>query len=369
MSISASSPSHAAPRAGLSAVAIWLLAVLALTAAIVMVGGLTRLTDSGLSITEWKPVTGIIPPLSDADWEVELEKYRSTTQYQVVNKGMSIAEFKHIFWWEWGHRVLARAIGLVVLIPLLVFWWRGTVQGTMLRRGGILFGLVCAQGLLGWLMVVSGLVGRIDVSQYRLAAHLGLAFVIFGWALLMLLDLRRPREGRAILPGAALAKVTLGVIFLQILLGGLVAGLNAGLTYNTWPLMDGAFVPRGLFLHEPWWLNFGDNVTLVQFQHRIAAYLVAALAVACVVLAGRRGAGKSTAGVLGSVTVAQVLLGVLTLLAGADGEQPILLGAAHQFGALILLGAGIAHWHALAGKPALFAADAKGNFTSPAKTP
>ena len=359
----------ATPRSGSSAVAIWLLVVLALTAAIVMVGGLTRLTDSGLSITEWKPVTGIIPPLSDAEWEVELEKYRSTTQYQVVNKGMSIAEFKHIFWWEWGHRVLARAIGLAVLIPLLVFWWRGTLAGPMLVRGGVLFGLICAQGLLGWLMVVSGLVGRLDVSQYRLAAHLGLAFVIFGWTLVMLLDLRRPRAERAPQPGLGLARIMLAAVFLQILLGALVAGLNAGLTYTTWPLMDGQFVPRGLFLHDPWWVNFGDNVTMVQFQHRMTAYLVAALAVGCVVLAGRSGAGKQTAGLLGTVTVLQVLLGVLTLLAGWDGRQPILLGAAHQFGALVLFAVCLAHWHALTGKRAFNSAHAKENFTSGVKAP
>lgn len=351
MSISAAPQSAAAPRSGLSPVAIWLLAILAMTAAIVMVGGLTRLTESGLSITEWKPVTGVVPPLSEADWEAELEKYRSTTQYQVLNKGMSVAEFKLIYWWEWGHRVLARTIGMVALIGLAIFWWQGRLKGAMLRRGAVLVLLVGAQGALGWFMVVSGLVGRTEVSQYRLAAHLGLAFIIFAWTMLMLLDLKRPREGRAAQPGITLARITLGAVFLQVLLGGLVAGLDAGLTYNTWPLMDGSLVPDGLFLHQPWWLNFGDNVTMVQFQHRMTAYAVATLAVLCVIVAGRTGAGKPSAGLLGSVTVGQILLGVLTLLAGAGGEQPILLGAAHQFGALVLFAAAIAHWHALTGKP------------------
>lgn len=351
MSISAAPQSAAAPRSGLSPVAIWLLAILAMTAAIVMVGGLTRLTESGLSITEWKPVTGVVPPLSEADWEAELEKYRSTTQYQVLNKGMSVAEFKLIYWWEWGHRVLARTIGMVALIGLAIFWWQGRLKGAMLRRGAVLVLLVGAQGALGWFMVVSGLVGRTEVSQYRLAAHLGLAFIIFAWTMLMLLDLKRPREGRAAQPGLTLARITLGAVFLQVLLGGLVAGLDAGLTYNTWPLMDGSLVPDGLFLHQPWWLNFGDNVTMVQFQHRMTAYAVATLAVLCVIVAGRTGAGKPSAGLLGSVTVGQILLGVLTLLAGAGGEQPILLGAAHQFGALVLFAAAIAHWHALTGKP------------------
>lgn len=351
MSISAAPQSAAAPRSGLSPVAIWLLAILAMTAAIVMVGGLTRLTESGLSITEWKPVTGVVPPLSEADWEAELEKYRSTTQYQVLNKGMSVAEFKLIYWWEWGHRVLARTIGMVALIGLAIFWWQGRLKGPMLRRGAVLVLLVGAQGALGWFMVVSGLVGRTEVSQYRLAAHLGLAFIIFAWTMLMLLDLKRPREGRAAQPGLTLARITLGAVFLQVLLGGLVAGLDAGLTYNTWPLMDGSLVPDGLFLHQPWWLNFGDNVTMVQFQHRMTAYAVATLAVLCVIVADRTGAGKPSAGLLGSVTVGQILLGVLTLLAGAGGEQPILLGAAHQFGALVLFAAAIAHWHALTGKP------------------
>ena len=351
MSISAAPATPSVPRTRLSAVAIWLLVVLAMTAAIVMVGGLTRLTDSGLSITEWKPVTGIIPPLTDSDWQEELEKYRSTTEYQVLNKGMSVEEFKHIFWWEWGHRVLARAIGMVALIGLAIFWCRGALNGPLLRRSIVLVLLVGAQGALGWLMVKSGLTGRLDVSQYRLAAHLGLAFIIFGWTLLMLLDLKSPREGRAALRGLTLAKITLAAIFVQILLGALVAGLDAGLTYNTWPLMDGGLVPGNLFLHEPWWVNFGDNITMVQFQHRMTAYLVAALAVAVVVVAGRSRAGKPSAGILGTITVLQVILGVLTLLAGFEGEQPVLLGAAHQFGALVLFGAAIAHWHALTGRP------------------
>lgn len=350
MSISAVSLPVTTQRPASSAVAIWLLVVLSLTAAIVMVGGLTRLTDSGLSITEWKPITGVIPPLSEEDWQVELEKYRSTTEYQVQNKGMSVSEFKRIYWWEWGHRVLARAIGLAVLLPLLVFAWLGHLRGPMLRRGAILFGLVCAQGALGWFMVVSGLRDRLDVSQYRLAAHLGLAFVIFGWALLMLLDLRRPREGRVRLAGTSLAAATLGIIYLQILLGGLVAGLDAGLIYNTWPLMDGSLVPGGLFIHQPWWINFGDNITMVQFQHRMTAYLAAGLAVACVLVALRRKTALPTAALLGVVVVAQVVLGILTLLAGSEGTQPILLGATHQFGALILFGVAIAHWHALTGK-------------------
>jgi cytochrome c oxidase assembly protein subunit 15 len=332
------------------AVLVWLFVVLAMVASIVVVGGLTRLTESGLSITEWKPISGVIPPLSEADWQAELEKYRSTTQYQVVNKGMELAQFKTIYWWEWGHRLLARAIGLVVLLPLLWFWWSGALKGAPLRRAVVLFGLVCLQGLIGWLMVVSGLVGRLEVSQYRLAAHLGLAFVIFGWTLTLALDLmRRTAEPRR--PGARLAGVVVAAVFLQVLFGALVAGLDAGLTYNTWPLMDGKWVPGGLFLNRPWWTNFGENVTLVQFQHRLTAYLVVALVAAAAVIAGRRRAGAGTAGVLVFAVVVQTALGIYTLLAGALGEQPILLGALHQSGALGLFAAALVHRHGLAGGP------------------
>lgn len=325
-----------------NAVVAWLVLVLVLVAGIVLVGGLTRLTDSGLSITEWKPVTGVVPPLSEADWQAELEKYRSTTEYQMQNKGMSLDAFKSIYWWEWGHRLLARAIGLVVLFPLLWFGWTGALKGRDLRRGWILFGLICAQGLLGWLMVVSGLVGRLDVSQYRLAAHLGLAFVIFGWTLRMMLRLRE-EDGTARKGGRTLAIGLVALIFLQILLGGLVAGLDAGLTYNTWPLMDGAWLPAGLLIETPWWRNFGDNVAMVQFQHRMVAYGVALLAVFVFVRSMQRRQSIGSAGLLLAVTFGQVVLGIITLLAGADGTQPVALGAMHQLGALALFGAAILH--------------------------
>lgn len=333
------------PKKAPQSVIVWLAVVLIMTAAIVLVGGLTRLTDSGLSITEWKPVTGVIPPLSEADWQEELQKYRSTTEYQQQNKGMSLAEFKPIYWWEWGHRMLARAIGLAVLLPLLWFSFTGTLKGQALRRGWGLFGLVCAQGALGWFMVVSGLVGRLDVSQYRLAAHLTLAFIIFGWTLWMLLDARHPHKASGRAAGLALAWVVVAAVLVQIVFGGLVAGLDAGLIYTTWPLMDGAWAPQGLFLHEPWWINFGDNVTMVQFQHRMMAYLVAVVVLVAAVASWPKGAQSAFALVF--VTSAQVVLGVLTLLAGSDGVQPVGLGAAHQLGALALFGAAIWHLHVL----------------------
>jgi cytochrome c oxidase assembly protein subunit 15 len=361
---------HLSPTAASRAVAIWLAIVIAMVAAIVLVGGLTRLTDSGLSITEWKPVTGVIPPLGEEAWQAELEKYRSTTEYQVQNKGMSLEAFKAIFWWEWGHRLLARAIGLVVLLPLLWFWRRGTLAGPMLTRGFVLFGLVCAQGLLGWLMVVSGLVGRLDVSQYRLAAHLGLAVAIFAWAMMMLLDQRRgpaPRERNA---ATGLALALAAAVFLQILLGGLVAGLDAGLTYNTWPLMDGALVPGGLFTERPWWTNFGENVAMVQFQHRMTGYAVAILAAAALGVAMRRRQAAGAAGALMALVLLQIVLGVLTLLAGGEGVQPIALGATHQVGALAVFAAALVHLRLVRERPALgaalqFAAPAKTTFPSP----
>ena len=324
------------------AITIWLAAILALVAAIVLVGGLTRLTESGLSITEWKPVSGVIPPLSEADWQVELEKYRSTTQYQVVNKGMSLDQFKTIFWWEWGHRILGRMIGLAVLVPLLFFWLTGRLQGVELRRGLVLFGLVCAQGLMGWLMVVSGLVGRLEVSQYRLAAHLGLAFIIFAWTLRMLMHRLQPASGtRADKPAMWLA----GLVFVQILLGALVAGLDAGLTYNTWPMMDGKLVPDGIMTMQPWWANFGENITTIQFQHRMIAYLIAGFAVVVALRAMRREVAAGSAMAVLGVTGLQVVLGIVTLLAGADGVQPIALGAMHQLGALALFAVSIVHVH------------------------
>jgi cytochrome c oxidase assembly protein subunit 15 len=362
--VSVMSNSTQSARPASQAITIWLAAILALVASIVLVGGLTRLTESGLSITEWKPVSGIIPPLSEADWQVELEKYRSTTQYQVLNKGMALDQFKTIFWWEWGHRVLARVIGLAVLIPLMFFWLTGRLGGRELRDSLILFGLVCAQGLMGWLMVVSGLVGRLEVSQYRLAAHLGLAFVIFAWTLRMLMHRLQPAVGgKADRPAMWLA----GLVFVQILLGALVAGLDAGLTYTTWPMMDGKLVPDGLMTMQPWWANFGENITTIQFQHRMAAYLIVAVAMIVALRAMRREVAAGSAMAVLGVTCVQVVLGIVTLLAGADGVQPIALGAMHQLGALALFAVSIVHVHqtrATQGRPSHLPLQ----FAAPAKT-
>lgn len=335
-------------------VALWLACVLFLLAAMVLVGGLTRLTDSGLSITEWKPVTGALPPLSEAEWQSEFAKYQTIPEYHLVNRGMSLEAFKAIYWWEWGHRLLGRLIGVVFLVPLLVFLWRGMIAKALTARLWVIFALGGLQGALGWWMVSSGLVERIDVSQYRLAAHLGLAFVIAALVLWTLLDVTRGgvrwEAGRA-MRGPLLFS---GLVFFQILLGAFVAGTDAGLTYNTWPLMDGRIVPEGLFIQAPWVVNFFENVTMIQFQHRMGAY---AVAIAAAVLIWRLWPRLSTREMrvalihVGAVTVLQILIGIWTLLAVA----PLSLSALHQAGAIALLGVSIWAAHA-AGRGGVVAA-------------
>ncbi|WP_428649059.1 COX15/CtaA family protein, partial [Roseibium sp.] len=257
----------------------WLYFVCALILAMVVVGGATRLTESGLSITEWKPIHGVIPPLSEVEWEEELEKYRQIPEYQLINKGMSLEEFKFIFWWEWSHRLLGRFIGFAFFIPMLGFWMAGRIEPWLKPRLAIGLALGGLQGAVGWWMVASGLKDRTDVSQYRLAVHLTLAFIIFAylfWIARRLAPLRKPvAEEQSRLAGGAMLLVCL--VFLQLFLGALVAGLNAGLTFNTWPLMDGKFVPGGLLAMSPVWLNFFENVMTVQFQHRMTAYVLVVL--------------------------------------------------------------------------------------------
>ena len=254
-------------------VQIWLYAVCATILLMVIVGGATRLTDSGLSITEWKPIHGAIPPLGAAQWAVEFDKYRQIPEYRHINRGMSLDEFKTIYWWEWGHRQLGRFIGLFYAIPLAIFWLTGALDRRLKWLLGIGLLLGGVQGFIGWWMVSSGLVDRVDVSQYRLAVHLGLALAILAYLFtiarsLYPLDRERPFVPRAV---SNLSVVTVGLIFTQILLGALVAGLDAGLTYNTWPLMDGKWIPNGLATLSPAWLNFFENITMVQFQHRAMA--------------------------------------------------------------------------------------------------
>lgn len=314
-------------------IALWLFCLCGFVALVVLVGGMTRLTDSGLSITEWKPVTGMLPPLSLETWQQEFEKYQQIPEYRLINSDMDLTAFKTIFWWEWAHRFLARMAGLVFLIPFIYFWRTKKISCAELPKFMLLFVLGGAQGALGWYMVKSGLSVRVDVSQYRLAAHLGLAFLVYGYSFWMGLGFWRGKTGGyASSRGLHAGIVALcGLIFLQIMLGALVAGLDAGLTYNDWPLMDGRWIPSGLTQRDPLYLNVFENIIMVQFNHR---WLAAGILVLAVTLwgASRRGdpLWRPLSMMLG-VVLGQFTLGVWTLLAVA----PVALAAAHQMGALI----------------------------------
>ena len=322
----------------------WLWAVSFLVFLMVVVGGATRLTESGLSIVEWKPVTGTLPPLSEAAWQAEFEKYKAIPQYQQVNRGMSLSEFRTIFYWEWGHRLLGRLIGAAFLVPFLVFLWRGWVEPGLRWRLWTIFGLGGLQGAVGWWMVASGLVDRINVSQYRLAAHLTLACVIFvaqAWTAERIVA-RKPVDTTPGLRAGAAALVVL--VLLQIYLGALVAGLRAGYVFNTWPLIDGALVPGAdqLFAMQPAWRNLFENVLTVQFVHRMAAYalwLAAVWHVAAVVRAGKAGAASTGALVLAAAVTIQAALGILTLVY----EVQIGLALMHQGLAIVVLAIAVVH--------------------------
>ena len=315
----------------------WLYLVALMIFAMILVGGATRLTDSGLSITEWKPIHGAIPPLSDADWHEEFEKYKEIPEYQHVNKGMSLSEFKFIFWWEWGHRLLGRMIGVVVFVPLAWIWVSGRLEPWLKPRLAALFVMGGLQGAVGWWMVVSGLSERVDVSQYRLAAHLTFACLIFAYTIWLASCLTPWRE-KPLQKSAA--RLSAGLLFLavliQIYLGGLVAGLKAGLIYNTWPLIDGALWPAGLLASEPLWRNFFENHLTVQFVHRMAAYGVVLLAfwhMAATLRLGTRDGYSRRAALIVGLVIAQVALGVLTLI----HVVPMSLALIHQGGAIVVL--------------------------------
>src|SRR5712672_298484 len=324
--------------AGNGPVRWWLIAVAVLIATMVLVGGATRLTESGLSIVEWKPVTGTLPPLSEAQWTQAFEAYKTIPQYRELNAGMSLGEFKTIFWWEWSHRLLGRIIGVAYLLPFVWFLWRGVLDADLKRRLWLIFGLGALQGAVGWWMVASGLSQRVEVSQYRLATHLVLALFIFAalvWTLRRLAD--RPRSAaswRLKITGVALLVLT----FVQLYLGALVAGLRAGRVYNTWPDIDGALIPSAarLFFEAPWWRNLFDNTLTVQFEHRMTAYLLFTLALLHALDAVRSRSG--TAAVNGALWLAaavtlQATLGVLTLL----NQVPTFLALAHQAVAIAVL--------------------------------
>jgi cytochrome c oxidase assembly protein subunit 15 len=320
------------------AVRWWLVSIAALIAVMVLVGGATRLTESGLSIVEWKPLTGTLPPLNWEQWTQAFEGYKVIPQYRAMNAGMTLAEFKTIFWWEWSHRLLGRVIGVAYLLPFLWFMWRGALAGDLRQRLWLIFGLGALQGVVGWWMVASGLSQRVEVSQYRLATHLVLAMLIFAE---IVWTLRRLTE-RPSLPVCARLKVTAAALavltFVQLYLGALVAGLRAGKIYNTWPDIDGGLIPSaaGLFFETPWWRNLFDNTLMVQFEHRMTAYLLFVLAVLHAFDAIRSRAGAAAVNgalwLAGAITL-QASLGIWTLL----NQVPMDLALAHQAVAMVVL--------------------------------
>jgi cytochrome c oxidase assembly protein subunit 15 len=329
---------------------LWLYAVAALTLAMVLVGGATRLTESGLSITEWRPAMGALPPLGEADWHAAFEKYQAIPQYRALAGSMSLGEFKTIFWWEWTHRLLGRLIGVAFLLPFLWFLWRGFVAPSLRPRLWFIFALGALQGAVGWWMVASGLADRVEVSQYRLATHLILACLIY--VALLWTAWRLPGNITAAPPARirTSAVALLILVLVQVYLGALVAGLRAGNAYNTWPLIDGALVPDStrLFFDTPLWRNFFENTLTVQFDHRMLAYAIwlCALIHACdVERTVKSGAARSGAFVLFAAVTLQMALGILVLVL----RVPLPLALLHQAMAMLVLTAATLHAANVAG--------------------
>jgi heme a synthase len=328
------------------ALRIWLATLALLIVVMILVGGATRLTDSGLSITEWQPIMGVVPPLSDADWEKAFAAYQKIPEYRELKQGMSLNDFKTIFWWEWAHRFLGRLIGVAFFVPFVGFSLAGYIPRFLLPKLIGLFLLGGMQGAVGWYMVKSGLVDRTDVSQYRLAAHFGMALLILGYTLWLLFGLggggeEARSEARRRTP-IWVAGLILGLIFLQLLAGALVAGLDAGFGFNTWPLINGAFAPDGLGEASPWYLNLFENPLTVQFDHRMLGYTVVAAGLAQLAWLALRRAPAQLIGsslTLALLALLQAVLGVWTLLLAV----PIPLGLAHQAGAVAVFCAAVYH--------------------------
>lgn len=345
-------PAPAAPtRAAASArpVALWLLAVAVLVWIMVAIGGATRLTGSGLSIMEWAPISGILPPLSEAEWQRLYDLYRTIPQYQLVNAGFGMEGFRRIFWLEWFHRLWGRLIGLAYVAGLVWFWLRGAIPPGLKGRLLLLLALGGLQGVVGWFMVASGFEeGRTEVSPYRLVLHLGLALLLFALLLWTALSLLRPQ--RQAPPGARAVRPWLhaaaGLAVVTMLAGGFVAGIRAGFTYNTFPLMDGQWVPAGYFDLAPWWRNVTANIAAVQWNHRLLATLALLLAAVAAVAAWRRlpaGAARTAVLVFAAAVAAQYGLGILTLV----HVVPVGLGTAHQAMAVGVLAAALVALHLL----------------------
>lgn len=323
------------------AVGLWLLGIALIILGMITVGGLTRITGSGLSITQWDPILGAIPPLNDAQWHDAFAKYQHIPQYIHENAGMSLEAFKGIFWWEWAHRLLGRLLGVVFFVPFVWFAWTKAIARSEWPRMVVLFALGGLQGFVGWWMVQSGLETRVSVSQYRLAIHLGVALILLVAMVWTALEyLRLPEEHKRAAPLPKLALGFAAMVYFLMLLGALVAGLHAGLIYNTWPSMDGRVFPEGAFFSSPWWINFFENPGLAQFDHRIGAYVIAVVAVFIGNDARRTTGWARFSGMrVLNLTAIQLILGIATLLL----QAPEFLAAAHQLVAALLLCTAV--WH------------------------
>ncbi|HTJ97202.1 MAG TPA: COX15/CtaA family protein [Rhodocyclaceae bacterium] len=321
--------------AGNRPVAIWLLICCAMVFCTLIVGGVTRLTESGLSIVEWQPLLGAIPPLTHEEWLIMFEKYKQIPQFHQVNFDMTLEGFQYIFWWEWVHRQIGRVIGMVFFLPLVWFWVRGMIPRGYKLKLVVFLILGGLQGAMGWYMVKSGLVNDVRVSQFRLTAHLGLAFLIFGLMFWTALGLLQERLHQPHTP-AAVRKFALRVLVLvciMVLSGGFVAGIRAGHAYNTFPLMNDSLIPDGLFAMEPWWINFFSNLTTVQFDHRMIAWsLMVLVPLLWWKVLRHAPQARGAANAMLAMLAVQVVLGISTLL----HHVPVPLAAMHQAGAMIL---------------------------------
>lgn len=317
-------------------IAVWLLLLCAMVFAMIVLGGVTRLTQSGLSMVDWRPMTGWLPPLQEAEWRAVFERYRQFPEYKELNFGIDLGEFKSIFWLEYTHRLWGRVIGLVFFLPFVFFLIRGWIGRPLILRLAVIFGLGALQGVLGWYMVQSGLVHQPEVSQYRLTAHLTAALLIYGymfWVALVLLGVGWGGESRQV-TGRRFAILITGWITLTIVSGGFVAGLDAGLIHNTFPLMEGAVFPPGLMVETPWYLNFFENLTTVQFDHRLLAEMLIVLVLVFWLTVRRDLFGRRRRLLDGLTLIAlvQVALGITTLLL----VVPVPLAVTHQAGAFVL---------------------------------
>ncbi len=343
-----SNPSTTLNNPSHKAIAIWLLVCCATIFGMIILGGVTRLTGSGLSMVEWAPIMGILPPLNQAEWQQTFLLYQQFPEYQLKNFNMSLDEFKSIFWFEYGHRLLGRSIGMIFLLPFLFFLFRGKIQKSLTPKLIIMFVLGGLQGLMGWYMVKSGLINDPHVSQYRLTAHLGLAVVIYAYMFWVALGLLYPKinaaAGNTSHRLKRLSLIITGIIIITILSGGFVAGTHAGLAFNTFPLMDGQLIPAGLFALSPVWHNFFENIATVQFDHRVLATALFLIIPVFWFKAGRLAnelklpvLARTGSHLLLAALVLQITLGISTLLL----IVPVALAAAHQAGAIVLLTAAL----------------------------